>query len=377
MMAAIDDLVSGFRTNDKVRFRIIRENPGFGKIADRRSAREIAGSVARFSSEVVVKVSGYTKSGLKASGKGAGSVSSHINYISRHGKITIETDRGELISGKNGVRDFCADWQQSIDSTRTSEKSRDVMHIVLSMPGNMDPEKMRLAIRKFASATFGHNHEYAFVLHSDTGNTHGHLAVKCQGFDGKKIHMGRGVAQEWRIAFAASLRAQGIDAEATPRSFRGVLRKAQPQAFRHMEQPAPESGRKPRIPDVRKHQIRETLDGLEKMAAGKPLPENEMTEKARSRINAIKDMWLRAAMELEAGVAHPRGKDGPSLALAARDIQLAGQIRNFVENMPQAKTQREVMREKMLKIGAGLAFEQTGSVTMRQKISESLRDIER
>jgi len=495
-MGAIDTLFPRTRKKDKVNFRIIKENPGFRKFSEKRPPKKIAASISQYSSEVMVKVSGYTKSGAGATGKGAGPVSAHINYISRHGKTTLETDRGELISGKNGIKIFCADWQSSIDAARSSAKSRDVMHLVLSMPGQEDPEKMRAAIRAFAAATFGNRYEYAFVLHTDTENTHGHLAVKCRGFDGKQMQMAPGVAQEWRTAFAASLRAQGIHAEATPRSYRGVLQKSEPQAFRHMERPRPESGRKPRIPEVRKQQMRETLAELERIGAGETLAQNPLAEKARLRVREIQGIWLEVAKELEetdtrlkdrdgrpfsgeslkesgiyetpkgngndrgtearaSAVRQPasgasfaraaaranaslrdlpgwnlddnhrhtqvllspdapaqleqRGRTAPDfglrpadsfapgapggtgaagersrgvgrtqeLTLAEQNRRLAGQIREFVKNMPELKTKREVMREKMLGVGAEIVREQMASKSYQAMPDRESRDFER
>jgi len=346
-MNALDELFGESRNAGKVRFKVWKEDPVFRGFSEKRSSKKIAASIVNFSTEVVVKVSGYTKSGNGAQGKGAGPVSSHIKYISRHGQVEIETNTGELISGKAGIKEFCADWQNSIDAARTSEKSRDVMHLVLSMHGRQDVEKMRESIRDFAATTFGNNYEYAFVLHTDTENTHGHLAVKCRGFDGKQMQMGPGVAQEWRTVFAASLRSHGIYAEATPRHYRGVLRKAEPQAFRHMERPQEESGRKPRIPEVRKQQIQEIMVDLNKLNKGEKITNNIFAENAKNHVVKVKQTWLKAAKELEISSDSIEEKENK---------KLANQIYKFVESMPELKTQRELMQEKMLRLGVGLVM---------------------
>lgn len=337
-MSAIDEIF-GPRKTDKVHFRSVKEDPGFKRFADKRKPKKIAFSIVSKSSEVVVKVSGYTKSGAGATGKGAGPVSGHIRYISRHGETPLETDKGELISGREAVSDFCLDWQEAIDSAKTSKSSantRDVMHLVLSMPGKQDEEKMRSAIRNFASSTFGGKYEYVFALHTDTENTHGHLAVRCRGFDGKQMQMGRGLVQEWRQYFASELRAQGIKAEATPRALRGVLQKPEPQAFRHMERPT--DGRAPRIPEVRKNQIREALGDLQAQAKGQAVTENENATKAKFRVRETKALWTQAAKELEG-------------SNKAEDRALAEKIRGFVADMPALQTQREALRARLLAEG--------------------------
>jgi len=366
-MTVMDELFGRSKGSDKVRFKIIKENPRFKKFEDKRSSERIASSVAYFSSEVVVKVSGYTKSGSSATGKGASPVSAHINYISRNGDITIETDKGELITGKSCVKEFCQDWQSSIDATRTSENSRDVMHLVLSMPGKNDTEKMRNAIREFASTTFGHNHEYIFVMHTDTENTHGHLAVRCRGFNGRQMQMGPGVAQEWRVAFAALLREQDIHAEATPRSYRGVVRKAEKQVFRHMERPDPMSGRKPRIPEVKKKQVQEILEELKGMSEGIQPKKNEIAEKAKHHAQKIKEIWLQTAKEIEKHGVPPQSEE----------MKLAEQIRRFVKNMPEIKTRHELMMEKIMDIGTRNVLKSTRGQGTQPKSEKEASEFER
>ena len=55
-----------------------------------------------------------------------------------------------------------------------------------------------------------------FTLHTDTGSPHVHLTVKNLGFDGRRLHVRKGLPQVWREQFACELERLGVAAEATP-----------------------------------------------------------------------------------------------------------------------------------------------------------------
>ncbi|MBM7072426.1 relaxase/mobilization nuclease domain-containing protein [Shewanella sp. 202IG2-18] len=58
------------------------------------------------------------------------------------------------------------------------------------------------AVRSFAKNTLTENHQYVFALHTDTDSPHVHLTVKNLGFDGKRLHVRKGLPQVWREQFA-------------------------------------------------------------------------------------------------------------------------------------------------------------------------------
>ena len=58
--------------------------------------------------EVMVKVTG--------GGKNAGSVAAHFAYISRKGRLEIETDEGERIAGMDAQRTFLAAWHLELSA---------------------------------------------------------------------------------------------------------------------------------------------------------------------------------------------------------------------------------------------------------------------
>jgi type IV secretory pathway VirD2 relaxase len=91
-----------------------------------RHLRSTAKRVVSGSPEVMVKITGF--------GKGAGHIKAHLDYISRNGKLELETDRGEYLNGKAAVAALLKDWQSSVDDSKRRANQRDTAHIVLSMP---------------------------------------------------------------------------------------------------------------------------------------------------------------------------------------------------------------------------------------------------
>ena len=172
--------------------------------------------------EVMVKVTG--------GGTKAGAVVAHFAYISRQGKLEIETDDGERIAGKDAQRAFLAGWHLELsagqyrdphDQRTDARKTKLVHNIVLSMPAPTPPDKVLAAARTFAREKFGIRHRYALVLHTDQAHPHVHLVVKAEDLHGRRLHIGKPMLREWREDFARMMREQGIAANATPRVVRG------------------------------------------------------------------------------------------------------------------------------------------------------------
>lgn len=239
-----------------------------------------AAGIASGSAEVMVKISSY--------GKGGAHVKAHLMYISRHSKadadkIALENDKGQLFDNVDDVKELYEHWSQEIDANKRpgKEHQRDTMHMVLSMPGKADPLALRRAVRDFAMDNFGANHEYVFALHTDTDNDHCHLVVKCRGFDGKQLRTSPERLQRWRESFAERLRERGIDAEASPRQVRGVVRRAEKQVFRHMDNPTPE-GRVPRQSRVSQARIEEAKAALQAEAEGRTMDQAPWEREVRT-----------------------------------------------------------------------------------------------
>ncbi|RJY07048.1 DNA relaxase [Parashewanella spongiae] len=156
--------------------------------------------------EVMVKISGYCYS--------SDHTKSHFDYITRNGKLELEDKLGETYNDRNIIHQLANDWQDP--QTNSKRRTRHSTHLVLSMPDGTDPKAVKQAVRQFAKKIFAHNYQYVMALHTDTDSPHVHLTIKNLGFDGKQLHVRKGLPQIWREQFVCELERQGVAAEATP-----------------------------------------------------------------------------------------------------------------------------------------------------------------
>jgi hypothetical protein len=177
--------------------------------------------------EVMVKVLPHASNDLKAVGK-------HLDYIGRNGKLDLETDDGDRLSGRIG-KDLLDDWDLDIDEVRrrgalaaaNSRKPPKLVHkVMFSMPPGTPPEKVLGAVRNFAREEFWGQHRYAFVLHTDEAHPHVHLVLKAISEQGVRLNIKKATLRHWRSEFARNLRMLGVEANATERAVRGETRKA-------------------------------------------------------------------------------------------------------------------------------------------------------
>ena len=276
-------------------FRIRRKPNRTGKIrfsgGGGRSRRAQAKRVAYRAPEVVVKITGFKK------GRAHGKV--HMEYISRNGKCELETDRGEILQGRKAVDEYFSEWAADFGDKKRHKNQRDMMSLFLSMPSNTNPEDVLIASRQFAKETFGKNHEYVIALHTDSegGNPHCHVTVKCRGFNGRMLRIEDGEPQLWREAFARNLRQLGVDAEATPRVARGVVKKAENSVIRRIERG--DKTHAPRVSKVGAARVKETAQELIAENNGVPLPPKPWEAVIQAQQDRIRTAWLSAADALE------------------------------------------------------------------------------
>jgi len=296
-------------------------------------------------SEVMVKVSGNSK--------GPAHVKAHLDYISRNGKIEIENERGEILKGKDALKEVHKEWTQ--DQGRRRRNTRDTTNIVLSMPKGTDARAVKDSARDFAKKQFGGNYQYVFALHTDVDHPHVHLTVKTLGFDGRRLHVKKGDPQVWREEFAEQLQTRGIDAEATPRAPRGVVKKGVKQAIRHIRE-------KGLTPEIDKAKIKEIVERFRDVQAGKPERPRPWERRIEERQTAVRKTWVAAAREL-------------SQSAEREDQQLAGQILHFVKSMPPLVTERHEMAAKL----TSQINNRNAEASAREASDENLRkdDLER
>jgi type IV secretory pathway VirD2 relaxase len=269
----------------------------------------------------MVKITGFSKS--------AGGVKSNLEYITRNGKVELEDSKGGIYSGKESVKEFFNEWND-FDREGRRQNQRDTMKLVLSMPEGTDPDKLKNAARQFLKESFGANHEYAFALHTDDKHPHVHIAIKTLGFDERRLNPRKADIQHWRESFAEKLRDNGIEAEATPRVVRGVVKKSEAQIIRHIE--AEEATRKPRKSTVKESQRAQAVAEL-KTRNNEPMKPWEVA--IRKNQQEVKAAWLEAADELD--------KQG-----TPEDKTLASRMRHYVNyGMPKPETAADKLKKEI------------------------------
>jgi len=175
----------------------------------------IAATAARRAPQVMVKITG--------GGRGMTAIAAHLRYISKGGRLQSETDTGEIMEGKDAVRELAEEWRVGGTLIDADSPRRDALNVVLSMPRGTDPLAVQRAAREFAKLEFA-DHKYVMVLHEHQANPHVHVSVRRESRYGKRINPRKADLQRWRETFAEKLREWGVEAEASRQATRGISR---------------------------------------------------------------------------------------------------------------------------------------------------------
>lgn len=289
--------------------------------------KQVSGAVNK-NTEVMLKVTGGAK--------GSAHVKSHIDYITRNGKLEAETETGDKLTSREELRKLAKDWTQHVGKTRANTK--DTVNMVFSMPAGTNPEAVRKAVSQLAKENFAHNYRYLMVLHTDQKHPHVHLTVKTQGNDGQRLDPRKADLDKWRGSFAEKLQAFGVEATATPRAFRGVVKKGMKQSVYHAAKEERSTTHKAKLKEI-----------INELKGGKP----SLNPAAKAIVEQQKQVradYLELAKQL--------GKS-PDKA----DIKLATDIMNHLRQLPKTlKDERAEMRDKvMATLNKNKGQEQTGA----------------
>lgn len=264
----------------------------------------------------MVKITGRTRDG--------GHLRNHLAYIGRNGKLQLEGPDGERIQSRAEVGRLVGDWMAEVEADPRRRKDSGVsLSIVLSMPPGTDPFRMHDASRAFAGQTFGDSHPFVFAFHTDERHPHVHLTVRTLGHDGHKLNPRKADLEQWRQAFAAALRDRGVEAEATPRRTRGIVRMAEHGVVRRIRSRFSHGQGGPASVDVAA--VREALD------------------KAR------KTPWVEAGRARQADVRRYLAAQALALSRSDRreDGELGAALAAFVKDMPLVRTRGEEIAAKI------------------------------
>lgn len=309
------------------RARITRPVLGRGGSGGGKGARATLARVARRVPEAMVKITGKTHD--------AGHLARHLDYISRNGRLSLEGPDGERLKGRAEVRTLADDWAGELSAEPVRRLAAVSMSIVLSMPAGTEPFRVEDASRAFAEHVFGERFSYVFVLHDEDRHPHVHLTVRMSGRDGARLNPRKADLQRWREVFAEALRERGVEAEATPRRTRGVVRKAERTSVRKARERF-EAGAGP-LPKVLAGALREAARGEGEGA-----------------------VWERQAIERQHLIRRAYVAEALALARSSdpEDRELGRSVEAFVRSLPKPETRRMRLRDEIAAVrdrASGLA----------------------
>ncbi|MBQ0919269.1 relaxase/mobilization nuclease domain-containing protein [Hydrogenophaga aromaticivorans] len=258
--------------------------------------KRIEATVVKRAPQVMVKVTG--------GGRGMLAIAAHFRYISKNGRLDIETEQGDTVRGKSAVHELGEDWRYGGSLIGDEGYRREAFNIMLSMPRGTDPLIVQRAAREFAQNELA-DHKYVMVLHDHQANPHVHISVRAESMSGRRLNPRKADLQRWRETFAEKLREYGVEAEATRQATRG---------------------RNVSHPDLWR------LKAIEDGRLNKPRSTTRSGDRARtSRAEALKG-WLHIGQAL-AG------------SLDARDVRLAGSIAMFIQEATSSWNPQKGMHE--------------------------------
>jgi hypothetical protein len=313
-----------FRIREEPLFDLVSHGRGGPRETNRRftsaQVEQIRRTVQR-APEAVVKVLTRDSNDLRAVGK-------HLDYIGRYGKLQLESDDGERLSGRIGEA-LLDDWDLDIDDVRrqttlvatSGRKPPKLVHkLMFSMPPGTPPDKVLGAVRNLAREEFWGQHRYALTLHTDEPHPHVHLVLKAVSEQGVRLNIKKATLRHWRSEFARNLRLLGVEANATERAVRGETRKAKKDGI-----------------------YRASLRGDSTYLRTQAEAVAAELLKGNTRLESGKRTLMETRGQVENGwrsVANLLAKDGHH--------DLAADVRRFLDSMPRARTDREQIAGELL-----------------------------
>lgn len=275
--------------------------------------------IVRRAPEVMVKVTGKLRDAVH--------LAAHLAYISRKGALDTEGPARAVFGGRADLEELAQDWSQLAEQANRRRDAPVAVSLILSMPDGTSPVAVRDASRAFADQAFGDRFDYVFALHTDAAHPHVHLAVSSLGRDGARLGPKKADLELWRQIFAQALRDRGVDAEATPRRARGVVRKAERTAVRKLRERRAATGSD--LPDT----LRAAWGDAGRLAFGKPEPSpwNRAVARRQARVRAT---YLAQARWLQ-------GSRDPA------DRELGAEVEAFVRGMPSPTTARQELARRL------------------------------
>jgi type IV secretion system T-DNA border endonuclease VirD2 len=314
-----------WRIANTAKGRDVRVGKGSGATSSRSlstSARSRLSRIVAKKPEVMVKITGRTR--------GEQHLKKHLDYITRNGKLSLENKDGLVLTGRDNVRALHDDWLQDnavLARGKNNLQAVQSVSIILSMPPGNPPDRVQEAARTWARETFSDRYDWLMARHDDKDHPHVHVTVRSVGNDGKRLRVEPKDLQVWRERFARELRRHGVEAEATPRQARGLVRKSDRIEIHKIE-------KRGKVPTAR---LRDADLAAKEAKTVAPRPAYGWETEIRQRQRAIQQAYLDRAELLNTG-------DDPA------DKQLARDIKRFVAEMPIATTRRAALASELREV---------------------------
>lgn len=296
-----------------------RRGPGRRDRVSTADIPQIARTVKR-TPEVMVKILSRGANDLTA-------VRKHLEYIGRRGQVDLETDSGDKL---HSAKELLDDWNLELDdyrpgsdlsSTDRKQSPRLVHKVLFSMPAETPPAKVLLAVQNFCREEFALRHRYAMALHTDEPHPHVHVVIKAMSEQGKRLNIRKVMLRQWRADFAAHLRAVGVPANATQRYVRGETTLRKTDGIYRASLRGESTHMRTRIEAV----TRELADGGLKVEPAK-------AGMLRTR-RGIREAWTAVS----------------DILALQKQPELAQQVKRFVDQMPPAATEKEILVEVLVR----------------------------
>lgn len=304
--------------------------------------------VVKRSPQVLVKVTGRQK--------GAGHVAANFKYIAgkegREGREDgLETDDGKKLRTTAEFKELAETWAEWDAASEFRRAPTTSISMVFSMPEGTNPDKLQDSVRAFAQKEL-EGRRWVMGMHTDTPRPHAHLTVSVAGDDGVRFNPRKADLQRYREEFARELRDRGIEADATPRKARGVVKKPERSPIHRMKQRARAERDVSKMPQVDRKDRDQIIDRL---GRGEAVPLRPIDKVAVRRQQETKQALAAAARELARSPEdeHKRlakGLVGFMRAMPRAETWAMGYARELTELQITA---REVRRERERATPAG------------------------
>jgi hypothetical protein len=258
--------------------------------------------------------------------RGLAGLKSHLDYITRNGRLEGETNSGIPVHDRADLRRLHDDWLLTnavMSRSGSNPNAAQSVGVILSMPRGTPKDRVHDAARTWAIETFGDRYDWLLVRHEDRDHPHVHLTVRAVGNDGRRLAPGPADLQGWRERFARELRRLGVPAEATPRQARGKVQRSDTAALHRIKERGGQS-------TVGQIQL------LDAARAARADSKGAWEQAIQARQEAIRRAYLHHAAELDAG--------------RAEDRQLAADIRRFIADLPVALTRRQTLAAELRQV---------------------------